>query len=168
MRSAAATLRDHLDQPLAQRSLILEMLAQIAERLAQGGDAHAAAVVVLDISRALAADTACTPRVLSRVLEVTNAIGEPLQLEAMEALLREGRLESALIAPVIRRVAAERSPDAALEIGERAARYTEADSLLEALVAVADAAANPDRAAYWQDMRVTVSRARETGSYRDP
>ena len=66
---------------------------------------------------------------------------------------------------MVLRVAAERSPGAALEIGESAARYTEADSLLEALVAIADAAGNPGQAAHWRDTRVTVSKARASRSY---
>jgi hypothetical protein len=160
MRSAATTLRDHLEGSLTERSVALEMMVQIAHRFDQAGDAQAAASVVLDISRSLAADTTFTPRAVSRVLEVTSAIRTPLQLDAMEALLRDGRLEPSLIAPVIRRFATERSPGGALKLGEFAAQHTEADPLLETLGAVADAAGDPARAAYWRDMRATVAQAR--------
>jgi hypothetical protein len=160
LRAAATALDQWVRDPQLDPDRVLILQIDIAYRLHTAGDAQGADFVIRNISAAIAGPGSYLRSTTDFALAAADEIGRPLDLAAEQRLLVDARLSVERIQEVIARTATEQSATRALELGERAAAYTQNDGLLGALVDIARQAGNDTRAGYWQTARRAASEAR--------
>jgi tetratricopeptide (TPR) repeat protein len=155
-----ASLQEWIDAEGFEGDKTLRLMSLIAYRLHEAENSDVAEGLMDEISAHLSGGVVYAPQAIALALEVAEQIGSPLSLEAMQALLRAGRLEASRIGSVVERTYRAEGAAKAFALGEGAAKYTNHPALLAALISVAEEAGDDARAEYWRQARKDAAEAR--------
>lgn len=157
----AASLPGWTKDAEMDQNKVLRLMSLIALRLHEAGKHNIVATLVADISTLLTADLTYPRSTIALALRVADEVASPLSLTAMQALLRSGRLEVGRAGIVVLRTFEAEGAEKALELGEAAAEYTHQESLLAALISVAEESGDGLRANHWGEELERDARARK-------
>ena len=100
--------------------------------------------------------------------DVARAIGRAQMADRIERqLFDQGRLHVERVPDVVARVVKAEGPETGLSLGEQAAALTLHPTLLEQLIAAANAAGKKDRATHWEKVRAEAEVAKKTLKEQD-
>jgi tetratricopeptide (TPR) repeat protein len=137
----------------------VQVLALAALRLHQMGDTAGAQAAARQMPPVLRKDSLST-KASTLAMSVADTVGAPIDLNALQDLARANRLDLSRVQQVMTRTVAADGAEAALRLGEVAARLTSNEDLLKQLVSIAEAAGNETEAQRWKSRRDEAAAAR--------
>jgi len=161
---AHARVLTWIEEKRLNDSLPPQLLAVLALRLHEQGET-ALAQSSLEHLKKLAGDKANDLLWAADVARIIEQAQVADQIERQ--LFDEGRLHVERVPDVVARVVKVEGPEAGLSLGEQAAALTLHPTLLDQLIAAANAAGKKDRAAHWEKVRAEAKAAKKTLEEQD-
>nr|MDJ0976585.1 hypothetical protein [Planctomycetota bacterium] len=156
--AAHDALTKWLDADRASMTYLFRPLVILALRLHQAGAAEPASALLARLE----AEAAEKPSDLLWVIDLARALGQEDKAYALErGLLESNQLIVTRLVEVLDHVAEREGPEEALDLAEKTAEVTLYPALLDALVELAEATDELERAMHWQGVRKQAEAARE-------
>ncbi len=155
----ARALPQWLEQGTANPDAGIQALSLVALRLHQMGDRDGAQAVARHLTAALRRSPVSL-KASTLAMSVADRVGAPVDLPVLQDLARQGRLDLSRVQLVITRTAAADGAEAALRLGEIAARSTSNADLLKQLIRIAQAAGNAAEVQRWTIRQADADAAR--------
>jgi hypothetical protein len=157
--AVAAAVPGWVEKGTANADAAVQVLSLAALRLHQLGDPAAAAEATKRITAILRTGP-LSVKASTLAMSVADKVGAPIDLDVLQEMVRTNRLHISRVVPVMTRTAQAQGPEAAIRLGEAAARFTSDDGLIAKLVELAKTSGNAAETERWTTRQREAADAR--------